>query len=112
MAAPLARDRPMWELHVLDGLADGRTAVVAKIHHALADGLRAIELGVDLDDLRGVAERPALRVLPGLPPTRKLLAAWLACSTRSPGCWTPKCRPRAHPRRRWPVRQSGSPPAS
>jgi WS/DGAT/MGAT family acyltransferase len=29
---------PPWELHILDGLEDGRVAAVAKIHHALADG--------------------------------------------------------------------------
>jgi len=34
----LARDRPLWELWIFDGLADGRVAVLHKIHHALADG--------------------------------------------------------------------------
>ena len=33
------RGRPLWELHVVDGLADGRVAAIAKIHHALADGV-------------------------------------------------------------------------
>jgi diacylglycerol O-acyltransferase len=50
LAVPLQRSRPLWELHVLDGLADGSVAVLAKIHHALADGLRAVGLGFALFD--------------------------------------------------------------
>nr|WHV03861.1 putative wax ester synthase/acyl-CoA:diacylglycerol acyltransferase [uncultured bacterium] len=39
---PLARDRPLWEVTLITGLADGRVAVAAKIHHALADGMAAV----------------------------------------------------------------------
>src|SRR5581483_5706308 len=38
-SAPLARDRPLWELWLVVGLRDGRIAAVAKIHHAVADGV-------------------------------------------------------------------------
>src|ERR1039458_1303067 len=40
----LARDRPLWELLVVDGLAGGRSAVVVKLHHAVADGSAAVAL--------------------------------------------------------------------
>ncbi len=43
-STPLARDRPLWELLVLEGLSKGRIAVVVKIHHAVADGSAAVAL--------------------------------------------------------------------
>ncbi|MDR3663565.1 MAG: wax ester/triacylglycerol synthase family O-acyltransferase [Mycobacterium sp.] len=41
---PLERDRPAWQLWYLDGLADGRVALVLKIHHAVADGMASLNL--------------------------------------------------------------------
>jgi WS/DGAT/MGAT family acyltransferase len=35
----LDRTRPLWEVHVIDGLSDGRFAMYQKIHHAYADGI-------------------------------------------------------------------------
>ena len=43
MARPLDRRRPLWEVVVVDGLSGGRVAVVAKVHHALVDGMAGIE---------------------------------------------------------------------
>jgi diacylglycerol O-acyltransferase len=40
----LRRDRPLWELWALEGLQDGHVAFVAKIHHALADGVASAAL--------------------------------------------------------------------
>ncbi|WP_446664850.1 WS/DGAT/MGAT family O-acyltransferase [Flexivirga sp. B27] len=40
----LDRHRPLWEVHIVEGLADGRVAVFSKIHHALVDGVSALHL--------------------------------------------------------------------
>ena len=44
VSTPLDRSRPLWELWAVEGLAGGHVAFVAKIHHCLADGVKAAEL--------------------------------------------------------------------
>ena len=38
----LDRHRPLWEVHLVEGLADGRFAIYSKIHHAVLDGVSAL----------------------------------------------------------------------
>jgi len=42
--ALLDRHRPLWEAHVVEGLADGRIALYSKIHHSMIDGVSALRL--------------------------------------------------------------------
>ncbi|SFL66627.1 WS/DGAT/MGAT family O-acyltransferase [Geodermatophilus ruber] len=47
---PLDRTRPLWEVYLVEGLADGRVAVITKTHPALVDGLGAVDIGEVLLD--------------------------------------------------------------
>jgi diacylglycerol O-acyltransferase / wax synthase len=43
-STPLDRQHPLWEFHLVEGLAGDHFAVVAKVHHALADGVASANL--------------------------------------------------------------------
>jgi WS/DGAT/MGAT family acyltransferase len=58
-AAPLAmqgfdRARPLWEFTVVDGMVDGKAALIQKVHHSVTDGVGGIELALMLLDMERV----------------------------------------------------------
>ncbi len=50
VSRPLDRSRPLWEVYFVEGLADGRVAVLTKSHLALVDGVDTVDLGQVLLD--------------------------------------------------------------
>ena len=50
LSQPLDRDRPLWQITTVEGLAGGRSALVAKMHHALVDGLAAVDVSTVILD--------------------------------------------------------------
>ena len=48
--ADFDRARPLWEVTLIDGLADGGAALLCKLHHALTDGIGAIQIAMTLYD--------------------------------------------------------------
>jgi diacylglycerol O-acyltransferase len=46
LSQPLPADRPLWRMYLVDGLADGGFAVIGQAHHALVDGIAAIEVAL------------------------------------------------------------------
>lgn len=51
MSRPLDLDRPLWEMVVVEGLTEGRSALVAKLHHALLDGVSGASILAQFLDL-------------------------------------------------------------
>lgn len=102
LAPPLDRRKPLWELVVVDGFADDRFAIVYKTHHAMADGISAVDIGMLLFDVDPEPPPPAAEApwQPGRTPSRPSLlagavggaattvgrlAAWLRRAGRDPG---------------------------
>ena len=50
VSRPLDRSRPLWEMYVVEGLADGRVALLSKSHQVLVDGVDTVDLGQVLLD--------------------------------------------------------------
>src|SRR5215208_6505740 len=50
---PLDRNRPLWEMYFVEGMADDRFPVITKVHHALADGVASANLLARAMDLDG-----------------------------------------------------------
>lgn len=46
----LPRDRPLWEMVYVDGLADGTVAIATKLHHCIVDGVTGVAIMADLLD--------------------------------------------------------------
>ncbi|HEX5630118.1 MAG TPA: wax ester/triacylglycerol synthase domain-containing protein, partial [Acidimicrobiia bacterium] len=44
LSRSLDRTRPMWEIWVVEGLADGGFALVSKVHHCMVDGIGGVDL--------------------------------------------------------------------
>ncbi|MFF0341647.1 wax ester/triacylglycerol synthase family O-acyltransferase [Kribbella sp. NPDC004875] len=66
---PLDRARPLWEMYLIQGLADGRAAVLTKIHHAVADGRTGVQILSALTDSRPrPRRRPRRSPRPAAPP--------------------------------------------
>jgi diacylglycerol O-acyltransferase len=85
----LDRDKPLWELWLVEGLAGGRFAILAKTHHALVDGISGVDIVTVLFDTEPEPEAPPApleRWLPRpLPSRAQLLAEALVERATVPG---------------------------
>ncbi len=73
--ASFDRDRPLWEFTFIEGLEEGRTALVMKVHHSLTDGVGGIEMARLLFDTEPVS--PELGPMPEPPTPERLGTAGL-----------------------------------
>jgi WS/DGAT/MGAT family acyltransferase len=56
---PLDRARPLWEFTLIEGLSDGRAALLQKIHHTITDGVGGLKLSLALVDFERDPESKA-----------------------------------------------------
>lgn len=102
LAPPLDRAKPLWELVLVEGFEDDRFAIVYKTHHAMADGISAVDIGMLLFDVEPKREpareeadwtpartpsRTALvgRAGSGIAATLARFVRWLRRASREPG---------------------------
>jgi WS/DGAT/MGAT family acyltransferase len=69
MSQNLDRAKPLWEMWVVEGVGEGRWALLSKVHHAMVDGVASTDLmTVLLDKERNPDRPPAAAWAPGRPP--------------------------------------------
>ena len=87
MGRPLDLQQPPWEMHVVEGLADGRVGLIAKVHHSVIDGVAGVQLMAQLLDFapEGRPAEPRHRWRPpSLPSSVQLVAHAIPSLVTSP----------------------------
>lgn len=77
MTTLMDRAKPLWELHLVNGLSGGKSGLIAKVHHCMVDGISGVDLIKILFDIKPEADPPPPPPKTGfearkLDPTRKL----------------------------------------
>jgi diacylglycerol O-acyltransferase / wax synthase len=65
------RKRPLWAFTLVEGLPDGRAALIQKLHHSLTDGIGAMRLALELYD---TVREPSPQAGPPEPPEPEQVA--------------------------------------
>ncbi|HTU39853.1 MAG TPA: wax ester/triacylglycerol synthase family O-acyltransferase [Acidimicrobiales bacterium] len=88
MSRPLDPDRPLWEMYVVEGLEGGRTALIAKVHHSVLDGVSGasvLAVFLDMTPRPRVVELPPEWNPPPLPSSTQMLRHAASSLVRQPG---------------------------
>ena len=108
MSEPLDMEHPLWQLYLIDGLRGGRHAYLSKTHHALVDGVAAVDIGMILLDPKRTGTKikaPKDPLEPGAAEAGELFAQAAAYAVQRPfkaagraaGAHRAACPPRPPP---------------
>jgi diacylglycerol O-acyltransferase / wax synthase len=85
---PLPRDRPLWSLTLVQGLAGGNVALLVVLHHVVADGVGGLAVLADLCDAAGPVAAAPPRPRPSLAAlARDALAGKVDAARDAPRAW-------------------------
>ena len=91
-APPLDRSKPLWEIILIEGVTGGRSALLARAHHCMVDGISGIELLAALLDLSPTPPPPPApepwQPEPPPTPTTRLSDAFWDLLNEQVGFWT------------------------
>jgi WS/DGAT/MGAT family acyltransferase len=79
MSQPLDRNRPLWEDWIVEGLPDGRWALIFKVHHCMVDGIAGVQLlsaVLDAEPTVELSEPPPWEPAPEPSGAEMVLDAW------------------------------------
>lgn len=85
---PIDKSRPLWEVYLVEGLAENRFAIISKAHPALVDGINALDIGhvvLSGNSEESMDQVPELTWKPSREPTgAELIVGALTDSVRTP----------------------------
>jgi WS/DGAT/MGAT family acyltransferase len=84
MAQRLDRDFPLWEYWLVEGLSEGRWALISKVHHCMVDGVSGTDMYRVVFDFS-----PEPRRQPPIPAWRRPSRPACALPPRRPSTWSP-----------------------
>ena len=91
-APQLDPSKPLWEIILIEGLTGGRSALLAKVHHCMVDGISGVELLTALLDLSPTPAPPLAREPwqpePPPEPTTRLSDAFWDWLNEQVGLWS------------------------
>ncbi|MDG2307903.1 MAG: wax ester/triacylglycerol synthase family O-acyltransferase [Candidatus Binatia bacterium] len=69
------RDRPLWEMRLVDGLSGGRAALLMKLHHAVSDGVGLVRITTSMIERGCEPESGDIEPMPEPPPVHLMTQA-------------------------------------
>ena len=71
LSGVMDRNKPLWELHIIENVEGGRSALISKIHHCMVDGISGVDLMKVLFDITPKPRNPPQKPEPEPEPEPK-----------------------------------------